>query len=375
MERRDSDPEEIVRTLRRIVVGLLALGQILGSVSIASACTGIRLKAKDGAVIYARTMEFAADLRSELIVIPRGKEYVGSAPGGRRGMRWTTRYGVAGANAFGMPIVVDGLNEKGLAVGIFYFPGYAGYPAVSESEAETTLAPHELATYLLGTCGDVGEAIQAARRVKVAGVVVEQLRIVPPVHFVVHDASGRSAVLEHVDGRLTVHDNPLGVVTNAPTFDWHVTNLRNYINLTVTDVPRVDLGGRAFAAFGMGSGLHGLPGDFTPPSRFVRAVAFSRSAEPVESGREGVLQAFHILNQFDIPKGSTRKVEQGEAVADHTLWTAASDLKNLRYHIHTHASRRIRMLDLSRADLEAKVVKTIPIDDEEVVEDVTGKAR
>ena len=290
-------------------------------------------------------------------MVPRGTAYVGSAPGGKPGLRWSTKlYAMAGAgNAFGLPLIVDGLNEKGLAVGIFYFPGYAKYQAVADSEADRALAPHELATYLLGTCASVGEAVEAARGVKVGAVAVAEFGFVPPVHYVVHDAAGRCAVIEHVDGGVKVHDDPLGVVTNAPTFDWHVTNLRNYINLSVTDVPKVDLGGREFAAFGMGSGMHGLPGDFTPPSRFVRAAAFSRSSLPVASGREGVLRAFHILNQFDIPEGSVRDSTGGKVTEESTQWTAASDLKNLRYYIHTYKSRRIRMVDLKGLDLDAKV--------------------
>lgn len=360
---------------RRLAIGLALLAQLAGLASVGRACTGIRLGAKDGSVVYARTMEFGTDLRSALIVVPRGKDYVGTAPGGRPGLRWSTKYGITGANAFGLPLVVDGLNERGLAVGIFYFPGYAKYQAVSGSEADRTLAPHELATYLLGTCASVGEAVEAAGSVKVGDVVVEEFGFVPPVHYVVHDAAGRCAVIEHVDGRMTIHDDPLGVVTNAPTFDWHITNLRNYLNLTVTDVPRIDLGGREVAAFGMGSGMHGLPGDFTPPSRFVRAAAFTRSAPPAPTGREAVLQAFHLLNQFDIPRGSVREGERGKVVVESTLWTAASDLKGLRYYIHTYENRRIRMVDLKEADLDAKAVRTIPLVGGEAIEDVTGKAK
>ena len=356
---------------RRLIAVVVILGQALGLASSSHACTGIRLKPKDGSVIYARTMEFAADLHAAILVVPRGKDYVGSAPGGRKGLRWTTKYGMAGANAFGLPLVIDGLNEEGLAVGIFYFPGYAKYQAVADNEADKALAPHELATYLLGTCASVDEAVEAARGVKVGDVVVEQFGFVPPVHYVVHDAAGRCAVIEHVDGRTTVHDNPLGVVTNAPTFDWHITNLRNYINLTVTDVPAVTLEGRELAAFGMGAGMHGLPGDFTPPSRFVRAAAFAQAAPAAGSAREGVLQAFHLLNQFDIPRGSIRGVEGGKVVEDFTQWTAASDLKNGRYYIHTYQNRRIRMVELRGLDLDAKDVKTIPIGGEEVIEDLT----
>ncbi len=121
--------------------------------------------------------------------------------------------------------------------------------------------------------------------------------------------------------------------------------------------------------------MHGLPGDFTPPSRFVRAAVFSTSALPVPSARAGVLQAFHILNGFDIPKGSTRQDEHGKTVSEFTLWTTSSDLTNLRYYFHTFESRRIRMIDLKLLDFDAKSVQTIPIASEEVIDDVTRTAR
>ncbi len=165
------------------------------------------------------------------------------------------------------------------------------------------------------------------------------------------------------------------MITNSPAFDWHVTNLRNYVNLSVLDVPAVDLAGIRLGGFGLGTGMLGLPGDFTPPSRFVRAVAFSQSAPPVATAPEGVLQAFHILNQFDIPKGVARGTDRGEAPSDYTLWTAASDLKGLRYYFHTHDNRRIRMVDLKRTDRDAPGIRTIPMAGPEAVEDVTGRAK
>lgn len=117
-----------------------------------------------------------------------------------------------------------------------------------------------------------------------------------PCHYVLHDAAGNCAVIEYVDGKRSIHDNPLGVFTNAPTFDWHITNLRNYANLSVTNVPPVELVGVRLSGFGQGNGLFGLPGDFTPPSRFVRAVAFSQSSVATKTAVDATLQAFHILN-------------------------------------------------------------------------------
>ena len=111
------------------------------SIPSASACTGIRIQPQDGSVIVARTLEFAVDLQSNILVIPRQRELAGTAPGDKAGLRWKAKYAVAGANGFNMPAIVDGLNEKGLAVAIFYFPGYAKYQQIKEDDFGTAVAP------------------------------------------------------------------------------------------------------------------------------------------------------------------------------------------------------------------------------------------
>ena len=358
----------------RLTVLAATLLSLAASNQPAIACTGICIKPKDGSVIAARTMEFAADLQSNIVVIPRATEFVGTAPGDKPGLRWKSKYGSVGANAFGVPVIVDGLNEKGLGIGIFYFPGYAKYQEVKAEDVGKAIAPWELPLYLLGKCANVEEAVQTVRNIRVGEVVQKEMGYVPPCHYIVHDARGRCVVLEFVGGELKIHDNPLGVITNSPTFDWHITNLRNYVNLTVNNVPPVDIAGIKLPGFGQGSGMLGLPGDFTPPSRFIRAVAFSQSALPVATAHEGVLQAFHILNQFDIPKGAARGVDNGKNVADYTLWTSASDLANHRYYFRTFDNSRIRMIDLKKMDLDAKEIKSLPMAGKEVIEDLSSNA-
>ncbi|HEX4149550.1 MAG TPA: choloylglycine hydrolase family protein [Pirellulales bacterium] len=357
------------------VLGFAALGPAALGTSSAQACTGITIKPQDGSIIFARTLEFAADLHSNVIVVPRGQEFVGTAPGDKPGLRWTNRYAIVGANAFDLPVTVDGLNEQGLSVGLFYFPGFAKYQAVTAADFGNTLAPWELGFFLLGTCANVEEAVAAAQSVRVAEVVQREMGFVPPVHFIVTDARGRSVVLEPTGGTLKVHANPLGVMSNSPSFDWHMTNLSNYLALTTAGAKPLDLAGKEIRALGQGSGMLGLPGDFTPPSRFVRAVAFSASALPVETAGQGVLQAFHLLNQFDIPRGAARGSEHGQEVSDYTLWTSASDLRNLRYYFRTFDNSRIRMVDLKTAVAGAQRIKTISMQGDEQIEDLSHTAR
>ena len=353
----------------RATLAIFALSNLVPSTS--PACTGITIKPKDGSVIFARTLEFALDIKSNIIIVPRGTEYIGTAPGDKPGLRWQAKYAIVGANAFYLPVTVDGLNEKGLSVGLFYFPGFAKYQDVKAGDTGKALAPWELGSFLLGTCSVVKEAVAAASSVLVGESVQKDMGFVPPVHYIVTDASGRSVVLEYIGGELRIHDNPLGVMSNSPTFDWHMTNLSNYVTMSAGNVEKIDLAGKEIRGLGQGSGMLGLPGDFTPPSRFVRAVAFSKTAVPVELARDGVLQAFHILNQFDIPKGAARGIDHGKEVADYTQWTSAADLKNLRYYFRTFDNSRIRMVDMKTVDLDTREIRSILMNGEEIIEDLS----
>jgi choloylglycine hydrolase len=339
--------------------------------SAADACTGIRLIAADGTVVHARTLEFAVDVHSDVIVSPRSFERVGSTPDDKDGLKWKAKYASLGANAIGLPVIIDGLNEAGLAAGLFYFPTMAGYMAYVPADAGRTIAPWQLASWVLDNFASVDEVKASIGSIVVAPTVLKQWSFVPPVHMVVHDASGKSVVVEYVGGKLNVYDNPLGIVTNSPGFDWHMTNLRNYVNFSLANRPPIDLGPVTLEPFGQGSGMLGMPGDFTPPSRFVRAAAFSQSVLEPKTGEEAVLTAFHVLNNFDIPKGSTRdpkKDEYGNIVADYTLWTSANDLKAKRFYFRTYEDSGIRMVDLTKMNLDAKDIVTFPMGGEETIQ-------
>ena len=355
---------------RSLLVGILTAA--LSFAPVAQACTGIRLVAKDGGVIAARTLEFGFDLHSDVMVIPAGTVLTGTLPDGGKGVSYKTKYGFLGANAEGLTAIVDGINEAGLYVGLFYFPGYASYPDATNDNATRAMAPHEYANWLLGNFANVEEVKANFNKVVLVPVVVASIGEPAPVHVVVHDRSGKSVVIEPLDKSLKIYDNPLGVVTNSPTFDWHMTNLRNYVNLTASNVPPIDLGGITLAQFGQGSGLRGLPGDFTPPSRFVRAVAFSQSAIPSATAAQAVLQAFHILNNFDIPYGAVREVHDGQMHAESTTWTSASDLKNLRWYFKTYGDQSIHGVDLAKALAAAHgQIRIIKMESRQPIDDVS----
>jgi choloylglycine hydrolase len=347
--------------------GALFLGSIVPS---AQACTGIRLMAGDGTVVHARTLEFGLDLHSDAMMFPRGYARIGTTPDGKEGLKWKAKYASVGMNGVGLPVLFDGMNEKGLAAGTFYFPTSAGYMPYAAADADRTIAQWEVGSWILDNFANVEEVKANIGSIVVPAVVFGGWGFAPEAHYIVHDATGKSIVIEYVGGKLNVHDNALGVVTNSPSFDWHMTNLRNYVNFSMANVAPVQVGSIKLLPTGQGTGMLGLPGDFTPPSRFIRAVAFSQSVFTPKTGEDAVIEAFHILNQFDIPKGAARdreKDEHGNVVADYTLWTSASDLKAKRYYFRTYDNSQIRMLDLMKMNIDGKDAVKIPTTGGEII--------
>jgi len=325
------------------------------------ACTGIGLTAADGSVAVGRTLEFGAPPNSDLIVYPAGTEIQGKTPKGD-GMKWTAKYGFCGADGFGDDtLMLDGLNEKGLVVGLFYFPNYAEYGELTEENTDRAMGPETVGTYLLSTCATVEDAKEAVKKIAVVPVVLPALEEVPGVHFKVEDAQGNCIVIEPRGGELVVHDNPVRVLTNAPEFSWQLTNLNNFLNLTPEYQKNRRIGSLELGPFGMGGGMVGIPGDFTPPSRFVRMTFFGQAIPQQADADAGVAAIFHLLNNFDIPYGVAHPpAGSAEGDDDYTPWAAVADIKNLKYYWRTFGNQTIQNVDLMKA-LETAGDKSVQI--------------
>lgn len=345
------------------------------------ACTGITLRALDGAVVYGRTMEWGSfDLNSQVVIYPRGYKFTAHTPDKKQGLTWQGPYGFVGLDGLDAEVTLDGMNEKGLAVGGFYHPGFAEYQKYDPAKAAESMGPGDVIAYLLSTCATVDEAKAAISKVYVTPVIAPPIGIAPPAHYIVTEPSGKAIVIEYIKGELVYFDAPLGVITNAPTYDWHEINLRNYLNLSAVALPSKKLEDMNFAPLGGGSGMIGLPGDFTPPSRFVRAVAFTQSARKTADGAEAVYELFRILDNFNVPLGAAEG--QGEAktkgMRSSTIWTTGWDTKNKALYYHTQNNRRLRMVDLTKVDFaEGREKVRFPLDKEKVqdIENVTPASR
>lgn len=340
-----------------------------------NACTSFRVKTTDGLVFYARTMEGGELFHSSVSVIPKGTEYQGTLPDGTQaGLAWTTRYGMVGMNAYGLPVITDGMNDAGLAAGNLLFPGYAGYQIFDPAKAATTIAQYEVISWILSNFATVDEVKEAIKNIRVSKgpeALVGNL----PLHYTVHDSKGGSIVIEYVAGELRVYDNPLGVMTNSPTFDWHLTNLRNYANLSAANPEPFMVGGFKESGFGQGTGMLGLPGDYTPPSRFVRTASLVHSSLPVTGTDAGLNLAMTIINNIDIPIGSVRDISGKEPVYDQTQWVVVSDLTQKRFYFHTYDNKDWRMVDVMKALADAKGIMTISAEMPAEYRNVTTSAK
>jgi choloylglycine hydrolase len=343
--------------IKRIIITLIAVFFVYACE--AGACTSFRISTTDGNVFYARTMEGDTTYGASISIVPAGTEYAGTLPDGKQeGLKWTSKYGFTGMNNATLPVITDGINEKGLVVGMLMFPGYAGYQEFKKENAQKTIAQFEFATWALSNFATADEVKAAVGGIRVCeSGKVGKLEL----HYTVHDASGKSIVFEYSRGKLHVFKNPLGVMTNSPTFDWHLTNLKNYVNLRAVNAPAITVGEIKDSGFGQGTGMLGLPGDYTPPSRFVRMVALTQSAKPVTGEDAGLNLAMTIINNCEIPYGVVRNMSVKPPEYDHAVWSVVADVKRLRYYYHTYDNKVWSYVDLAKALAKAKQVMTIPL--------------
>ena len=359
----------------------------------AVACTAFQIRSNDGAQIYFRSMEFGYPFNSKVLVAPRGSDFTGTAPGGKPGKEWTAKYGFVGLNVDIEPtLVADGQNEKGLAIGMLYLPGFSEYLPAETAPQDKAIGSWEVANYLLSNCATVEEAVAALKN----DVYVAQQEFVPfkevlAVHYWIGDSTGKVVIAEYVDGKLTIHDAPLGVLTNSPPYDWQTINVANYVDLSPVNVPERTLGKFTAMNYGEGSGAVGLPGDMTPPSRFIRAALFSHWATPAATANDTVNLGFHVLNTFDIFNGAIQSNTAEQAAntkglltstgqpklvnSDTTEWAVAHDRTNLKTYIRTYNGLEIQMVDLRKVNFDDPGLRVIALQNDFAPEDITSKAQ
>lgn len=311
-------------------------------------CTDLRLVRLQDMHVSARTLDFAVETEARLQVVPRGQSFTAATTGtASPALTWTNTLGFVAMDTFGFAnYFSDGLNEAGLSVGTLWLPE-TQLPSTPPDDAATSAIDFvNLAGWLLGTCRTVADARAALTGAAIWNPtmgalyhsdmpapdgVKQMLEAVPTEHLTIHDAHGDDLVVEFLDGETHFHDNKIGVLTNSPPYDWHLTNLRNYVGLSNVEAHPVNLMGLPVTPTGNGSGLLGMPGDVTPPSRFIRATMLTEVVDKAKDHRDAVNQAFHCLDIVSVPRFVA-------ASGDYTQWSVARDHDNCIYYVRAYDS-------------------------------------
>lgn len=300
-------------------------------------CTVVTL-AKNG-FYFGRNMDIDRDFGQKVVVTPR--EY---ALATKRAGVILRHYAMIGAARVedGYPLYAEACNETGLCMAALNFPGNAVY-AESDESGKTALAPYELIPYILAKCADIGEAKRELEKTEIISLPFNDRLPLAPLHWIVADKEGCVTVERTVKG-IKVFDNPYGVLTNNPPFDFHRENVKNYLGLSAENPATRECGETKISPFSQGAGAVGLPGDFSSSSRFVKAFFCKSNSVCGEKRGACEAQAFHILSTVAMPKGS---VITADGKCDFTAYSCVIDAGPAIYAFRTYDSADVKRVHMT----------------------------
>lgn len=236
--------------------------------------------------------------------------------------KWISQYGSVTFNQFGKEYPMGGMNEAGLVVELMWMDG-TEYPETDSRPALNTLLWIQ---YQLDNCSTVQNVIDTDSKVRISKSSV-------PIHYLIADRNGNSAVIEFIGGKMvyrTEKDMPFKVLAN----DFYSDGLE-YLS--------------KHKGFGGTKEL-----DYSPMSlnRFARACKlikefdFNGSISPVD-------YSFNVLKEISQP--------------GHTQWSIVYDLQNLKVSFRTKESEKIKNLNFQNLDFACSTpVKTFDVNSNEI---------
>jgi penicillin V acylase-like amidase (Ntn superfamily) len=243
-------------------------------------------------------------------------------------------------------------------------------PTGAGSDAAKALSSTDLAVYLLGNFKTVAEVKKALADGEVSVWLPEiplMGNLVAPLHYILFDKTGAGIVIEFLDGKQNIHDNPVGVVTNAPDFPWHLKNLNNYAQLTNVDKNSGQFGSLKVGAPDSGNALAGVPSSQISAGRFVKAAFYTQFVRKANSPRDAVITLGHILNNFDRPYDlsidtgySAEGGTAGTTSSEVTLFTWMNDKSRNLYFLRTIDALNFATFEIDKLSPIKKVV-TLPL--------------
>ena len=357
----------ITMTMKKIksLASLLVAGSLVfSSVGNSIACTVLITHDANGATYQGRTNEYAGMQPDRLTYYPSGSKIESMKPNGQSGLTFNTKYAILAATLHGMvpgtkqDFVHEGVNDQGMTFTVNALMGNKS--AQLDANAQNVLAVTDMGTWALGNFQNVAQVKQALQNKEVSvwlPKIPSMANLEAPVHYALFDKTGAGIVIEFWNGEVQVYDNQVGVMTNNPTFPWHLENLNNYAQLTNVDKNTGQFGNVKVNAYDSGNALANLPGSETSPGRFIKAAYYSTYIEKAKTPKLAIQNLAHVMNNFDRPvnitidmpgTGSKAEGASSKPTSEATFFTVLNDLNNHKFYIRTIYAINFSSFDLNK---------------------------
>ncbi len=317
-------------------------------------CTSISMN--NGGFCFGRNMDIEFMLPVQTVVTPRKYPFRL-----RRGGELSEHHAFIGSAVIKQdyPLYCDGMNEHGLCMAGLSFPDNVYLRG--QSADKLCVAPFELIPWVLGSCSDISQAVALLSRTAIVDESFDADTPNTPLHWHIADKSGALVVECTADG-MKLYNDPVGVLTNSPPFPFHLQNLRQYADLTAEYPKSRYLGAYELSPFGRGFGAVGLPGDFSPASRYVRAAFLKYNSVCGEDESSRISQLFHVLDNVAMPRGSVLTADGREELTAYSCCMSGGV-----YYYKTYVNSRICAVDMRSAALDGLELTAYPVSEKQDV--------
>ncbi len=311
-------------------------------------CTAISLKTED--LYFGRTLDNEYSYNEEITITPRNFPFEF-----KNGEFLKNHYAVIGMafNKDNFPLYYDAINEKGLCIAGLNFVGNAYYRDMEEGKIN--VAQFELIPYILGKCASVKEAEEIIKSLNITNIPFSTELPVAELHWLIADKD-RTVTLEATKEGINLYENPVGVLSNNPSFPMQMQRLNDYMHLSPENpkntFKEVDLG-----CYSKGMGAIGLPGDLSSTSRFVRA-AFTRCNSVCQKDEaSSVHQFFRCIGTVEQTRG-VNKTHEGYEIS---IYTSCCNAQKGIYYYKTYNNSQITSVNMNRENLDGNTLIKYPL--------------
>ncbi|WP_193605650.1 choloylglycine hydrolase [Nocardioides dongkuii] len=312
-------------------------------------CTATNYTAKDH--YFGRNLDLEFSYREAVTITPRNFPFPF-----RKVADMATHHAIIGMTtvADGYPLYYDATNEKGLSMAGLNFPDNADYKP--ETAGMDNVTPFEFIPWILGQFETVSEVREALKKLVLVDISFSAEFPLSPLHWIISDRE-ESLTVESVKDGLRVYENPLGLLTNNPTFDIQMFNLNNYASISPSQPENHFSKKLHLDAYSRGLGGVGLPGDLSSMSRFVKAAFTAANSVSGESESEAISQFFHILGSVEQQRGC---VEVGDRY-EITIYSSCCNTDRGIYYYKTYENSQVTAVDLHQVDLDGNTLSSYPL--------------